>query len=171
MWHVTYFGGWTFSQNFSSLALMVCELWYLEDWEEKADGLTEWINNEGVCRTAPATPDLLNTSCNLSFMCISVEFRSSYITLGGMWNHFFFFIELILKVTQQATDFGYSRLFFCQVQLFARGVVSPRARDSQGSTFFMGNGNTAFRSSERHSLDKLALVVDPFLFIQYRLNR
>ena len=35
-WHVTcdIFGGWTFSQHFSSLALNVCDLWYLE---EKAD--------------------------------------------------------------------------------------------------------------------------------------
>ena len=26
-WHVTFCGGWTFSQNFSPLALMVCDLW------------------------------------------------------------------------------------------------------------------------------------------------
>ena len=41
-WHMTFdlFGGWTFSQNFSSLALTVCDLWYYEDLEEKAD----WIN-------------------------------------------------------------------------------------------------------------------------------
>ena len=38
---------------------MVCDLLYLEDWEEKADGLTELINDEGVCRTAPATPGML----------------------------------------------------------------------------------------------------------------
>ena len=29
--HVTCCGGWTFSQNFSSLALLVCDLWYFED--------------------------------------------------------------------------------------------------------------------------------------------
>ena len=42
MWHVTHdlFGGWTFSQNFSSLALPVCDLWYYEDLEEKADWVT-----------------------------------------------------------------------------------------------------------------------------------
>ena len=43
-WHVTCCGGWTFSQNFSSLAFMVCDLWYLEDLEKKADRLTEWTN-------------------------------------------------------------------------------------------------------------------------------
>ena len=39
MWHVTrdMFGGWTLSQNFSSLALTVCNLWYYEDPKEKAD--------------------------------------------------------------------------------------------------------------------------------------
>ena len=35
----------------------------LEDWEEKDDWLTEWINQsisyKAVCRTAPATPGLL----------------------------------------------------------------------------------------------------------------
>ena len=38
---------------------MVCDLSYLEDWEEKALGLTESISNESVYRTAPATPGLL----------------------------------------------------------------------------------------------------------------
>ena len=60
MWHV--WGGWTFSQNFSSLALTVCDLWYYEDLEEKVHGLTDWINDEAVYRTAPATPGLLNTA-------------------------------------------------------------------------------------------------------------
>ena len=39
---------------------MVCDLLYLEDWEEKAHSLTELISHKGVCRTAPATPGLLN---------------------------------------------------------------------------------------------------------------
>ena len=43
-WHMTCLGGWTFSQNFSSLALTVCDLWYYEDLQEKADGLNRWIN-------------------------------------------------------------------------------------------------------------------------------
>ena len=61
MWHVTCCGGWTFSQNFSSLAFTVCDLRFYEDLEEKAHGLTDLINNKAVCRTAPATPGLLNT--------------------------------------------------------------------------------------------------------------
>ena len=37
-------------------------LWFMifEDLEEKAHGLNELINYEGVCRTAPANPGLLN---------------------------------------------------------------------------------------------------------------
>ena len=57
----TLMGGWTFSQNFSSLALTVCVLWYYEDLvqEEKADSLSEWMNDKAVYRKAPATPGLL----------------------------------------------------------------------------------------------------------------
>ena len=67
MWRVTYdmLGGWTFSQNVSSLALNVCDLWYFEDFEEKGYWLTEimnyWINDEAVYnRKALATPGLFN---------------------------------------------------------------------------------------------------------------
>ena len=62
IWHVTC-GGWTFSHNFSSLALTVFELWYFEDLEKKADWLTdsvtESIKNKAVYRKAPATPGQL----------------------------------------------------------------------------------------------------------------
>jgi hypothetical protein len=49
MWHMTcdMLRGWTFSQNFSPLALMVCDLWYLEDWD--IGRLTWLINDKGVC--------------------------------------------------------------------------------------------------------------------------
>ena len=47
-WHVTHdtchvrcCGGQIFSQNFLSLALTVCDLWYFEDLEGRADWLTE----------------------------------------------------------------------------------------------------------------------------------
>ena len=52
MWHVKCCWGWTFSQKFSFLALTICDLWYYEVLEQKADQLTlsqlvsrnnEWI--------------------------------------------------------------------------------------------------------------------------------
>ena len=49
MWHMTRWGGGTYSQNFSSLALTVSDLWYHEDMDEKADILTDWMN-ESVTR-------------------------------------------------------------------------------------------------------------------------
>ena len=60
-WYVTRGGGWTFSQNFSSLALTVCEGWWFEDLEEKGDLMNELTSDEAVCRTAPATRGLLKT--------------------------------------------------------------------------------------------------------------
>ena len=39
-WNVTYRGWWTLSQNFSSLALTVWELWFFEDIEEKDESVT-----------------------------------------------------------------------------------------------------------------------------------
>ena len=48
-------GGWTFSNNFSSLALPVCERHCFEDLEKKYDIVTELIiRYKGVCRTGPA---------------------------------------------------------------------------------------------------------------------
>ena len=67
VWHVTCCGGWTFSQNFSFLALLVCDLWYFEDLEQKAHGLSELMNDKVDCRTAPATPGLLNKVFALPF--------------------------------------------------------------------------------------------------------
>ena len=32
--------GWTFSQNFISSALSVCELWFVDDLEEKYEQIT-----------------------------------------------------------------------------------------------------------------------------------
>ena len=69
MWYVSrdtwhFAGGRTISQNFSSPAHTVCDLWYLEDLVEKADSSTDWIKHKGVCRTAPATPGLLKIKQN-----------------------------------------------------------------------------------------------------------
>ena len=40
-------------------------LWYYEDLEEKDESANQWINDEAVYRTAPATPGLLNTGCDV----------------------------------------------------------------------------------------------------------
>ena len=58
-WHATRLGGWTFSKNFSSLDLTVCDLWYYEDLEEKDEWINQLIIDEAVYRTATATPGLL----------------------------------------------------------------------------------------------------------------
>ena len=47
-WHVTCCEGWKISQNFSSLALTVCDLWYFKDLEEKDHWLT-FVWNKFVC--------------------------------------------------------------------------------------------------------------------------
>ena len=58
-WHVTHGGGWKFSQNFSSPALMVWDWQYLEYISTNHRWVNESINHGGDCRTAPATPGLL----------------------------------------------------------------------------------------------------------------
>ena len=45
---------------FMSLALMVWNLWCLEDLEEKDRSLDQSVNDGGVCRIALATSGLLN---------------------------------------------------------------------------------------------------------------
>ena len=61
----TWWGVKIFSK-FQLLALTVWERQCFEDWEEKDDSVTELINNEGVRRTAPATPGLLNIIPHIS---------------------------------------------------------------------------------------------------------
>ena len=57
LWQVGLGGRWSFSHNFSSLALTVFE------WRCFEGSVTDLINNKGVCRTAPATPGLLKITC------------------------------------------------------------------------------------------------------------
>ena len=49
--------------NFRSLAPMVWDLWWFKDLEEKDDSLiiSELITDDRDCRTALATPGLLNS--------------------------------------------------------------------------------------------------------------
>ena len=60
-WHMTHSVGWTFSQNFSSLAVPVWDYQCFEYISTNHLLLTYWINDKAVCRTAPATPGLVNT--------------------------------------------------------------------------------------------------------------
>ena len=58
-WHMTHSVGWTFSQNFSSLALLVWD-WQCFEYISTNHQLVSYsINHEAVCRTALATPGLL----------------------------------------------------------------------------------------------------------------
>ena len=58
MWHMRRLRGWIFSQNFSSLALTVCDI--MKIWRKRlTDLINEWINEEAVYRIAPGTPGLL----------------------------------------------------------------------------------------------------------------
>ena len=63
IWHMTldmwHGGRWKFSHNVSSLAHTVWEWRFFEDLEEKDESLNELMSDKGVCRTAPATPDLV----------------------------------------------------------------------------------------------------------------
>ena len=61
MWHVTHGVWWTFSLNFSSLAITVWDKWCCEYIEEKDHLLNQWINGKAVCRTALATTGLMQT--------------------------------------------------------------------------------------------------------------
>ena len=87
MWHtipdnMTHGVGWTFSQNFSSLAsIKAWELWCFEDLEKKDWWMNESINDGGVCRTAPATEDLLNKLFPVAWHCLS------YISLQWIALH------------------------------------------------------------------------------------
>ena len=82
-WHVTCLGGWTLSQNFSSLALTICDLWYHEDLEEKDDSINQSISDKAVYRTAPATPGLLKSVVFLK-CCKTTRFCTSHFL-----SHFF----------------------------------------------------------------------------------
>ena len=54
---------------------MVWESQCFEDWEEMDDSATHWNNHRGVCRTALATPGLLNNTA-----AYSLTEKIAYIT-------------------------------------------------------------------------------------------
>ena len=59
--HMTCGGKWTFSENFSFPALTVWEWMYFKDLEE-TKSVSESMNDNGVCWTAPAILGLLNVN-------------------------------------------------------------------------------------------------------------
>ena len=72
MCHVTHRGWWTLCKNSRSPSLMVWVWRCLEDSELKDDRLNQWMNNKGVCRTAPATPGLLKILKVLFLLLLAV---------------------------------------------------------------------------------------------------
>ena len=79
MWHVTCLWVWTFSKNFSCSSY---SLWFLIFGRFGGKGsltesINEWISDKGFCRTAPATPDLLNMYTTFSLspeVCFEIKF-------------------------------------------------------------------------------------------------
>ena len=65
-WHVICLGGWTFSQNFSCLAITVCYLWYYEDQEEKDESLIQSMNESlgNIQQTPKNKIDVTYYTCN-----------------------------------------------------------------------------------------------------------
>ena len=87
---------------------MVCDLSYLEDWEEKADGLTdsltELINQDkGVCRTAPAKPSLLNTENTAIYFFLFLPLKSSTHSFFG---RYLFYLDQ-KRFAARAFSFGF----------------------------------------------------------------
>ena len=82
---------WTFSQNFRSLALTVWELNCSEDLEEKQQWVSDWINDNGVDRTAPGSPGLLIIALSLqaSYPCLCAEKVSWKLsrTKATLWKY------------------------------------------------------------------------------------
>ena len=88
-----------FSQNFSSLALPVWDRHYLEDSERKVHRLNQLINNEGVCRTARATPGLLDTPHSpIQMRLVAREERRRKNTLLQSCYDMIQHMELIISV-------------------------------------------------------------------------
>ena len=79
-----------FSTNCRSLALTVWEWMCFEDFEEKDHWLSQSVNDDGVCRTAPASPGHLILSQDYE--------KKTYIFVkNSNWNHIF----MTRKSTQQ----------------------------------------------------------------------
>ena len=138
-WHLTHSVGLTFSQNSSSLALLVWDWQWIEDiWTKGC--VTEWMNesmnHKPVYRTAPATLGLLITHQNLQFMVRPfcwVVIKKNYNI--NMMISFLISVEIqrFLKTSTETLDTAwtkfetlYSTCFLLGVApLFYEDLVSP----------------------------------------------
>ena len=110
---MTHSVGWTFSQNFSSLALPVWDWQCLEDIWTKGS-VNQSVNDGGDCKTAPATPGLLNTKVGYvtlkhwnalphsrvllpSVLSNWLNLCSSHAGLDVLWLHFNLDIYITFK--------------------------------------------------------------------------
>ena len=89
-------GGWIFSQNVSSLALLVWQWQCLEDPEQKDQqinySMSQLRGNKGVYRTAPATPGVFKNKLQqswrriLAFIWLSIPL---FICFLGLFTFYF----------------------------------------------------------------------------------
>ena len=120
-WHMTHSVGWTFSQNFRSLALPVWD-WQCFEYISTNHHLNYYlINDEAVCRTAPATPGLLKIISNFNnysaypWLCPHVNLINT--TLKPLKLHYILlqYYIIILSVQEYCPLLQYSgRVHWCQ---------------------------------------------------------
>ena len=121
MWHLTHRGWWALSQNFRSLALMVWDLWWFEDREEKHQSVSDLINDGGVCRTAPAIPGLL-------IILLFCEWRWLAWTLGTITSKHRLFSKFCLFTFKVAVSWKYHKFTvsqFCSRSCLFRYLLLP----------------------------------------------
>ena len=129
MWHVTR-DTWH-----SSLAHTVCDLGYYEDLEEKAHSLSDWLSNEAVCRTAPATPGLLTS---LHFILRESAGRGSLAVAVGFSNRWH------MKHNRWHTDF--LKVIFCAAKISAQKFCANK---------MVQNNNTKIKKLPKTGFKKL----------------
>ena len=103
-WHMTHSFGWTFSQKFSSLALLVWNWQCLEYiWIKRL--FTQLFNDGGDCRTAPATPGVVKKKRQSTINSIN---SSGLYELGSGINY----ICQNKKRTLMASSYFWYKLIF-----------------------------------------------------------
>ena len=143
IWHMTHGVAWTFSQNFSCLALMAWDLWCCEYLEEKADWLTEWINelmnDEAVYRAAPATPGLLNMTFLVTWgyefqyqhVLILVVILSAHLKQKSVANYFCNIVRSIKSLVTQMLVYNF--LIFLSCSFYGQKEVLSEKNENKNS--------------------------------------